>query len=195
VELSRAFASVRLFSLLFMLTQNRSIELDIVTPPKLSPVASLSKFQLTCLLLCFSIIPPAFVVSMVLFFPASPELKLEAAVRFDVSVIRPRKDPENPRILPSVVIKNPTEEVWNRIAVSINKDFFFYRPDSLKPKEEFSVPLEFFVTKSGNVAFQPGSEWVQRVTVYAQVPSAARAVSENYFNQKGEPIEAPKKTR
>ncbi len=178
-----------------MRIESESISTQSDTAPKLSPGRSLSKFQLTCLLLCFSIIPPSFVVSMVLFFPASPELKLDAKVRFDVAVIRPRKDPENPRILPSVVIRNPTDEVWNRIAVSINKDFFFYRPDSLKPNEEFTVPLEFFVTKSGNVAFQPGSEWVHRVTVYAQVPSAARAISESYFNQNAEPTEAPKKRR
>lgn len=178
-----------------MQIESESISTQSDTAPKLSPVRSLSKLQLTCLLVCFSIIPPAFVVSMVLFFPASPELKLDANVRFDVTVIRPRKDPDSPRILPSVVIKNPTDEVWNRIAVSINKDFFFYRPDSLEPQQEFSVPLEFFVTKGGNVAFQPGSEWVHRVTVYAQVPSAARAISENYFNQSGEPTEAPKKKR
>jgi len=178
-----------------MQIESQSNETVSEKPPALSPVWSLSKFQLTCLLICFSIIPPAFVVSMVLFFPASPELKLVANVRFDMAVIRPRKDPDNPRILPSVVINNPTEEVWNRIAVSINKDFFFYLPDPLAPQQEFSVPLEFFVTKSGNVAFQPGSEWVHRVTVYAQVPSAARAVSENYFDQQGKPIEPPKKTR
>ena len=178
-----------------MQIESQSSHTESENPPALSPVRSLSKFQLTCLLLCFSIIPPAFVVSMVLFFPASPELKLVANVRLDMAVIRPREDPDKPRILPSVVIKNPTEEVWNRIAVSINKDFFFYRPDSLEPQQEFSVPLEFFVTKSGNVAFQPGSEWVHRVTVYAQVPSAARAVSENYFDQQGKPTEPPKKTR
>jgi len=159
------------------------------------PVWSLSRFQLTLLLICFSIVPPAFVVSLVVLFPAAPELKLVAKIRFDVSVIRPRKDPENPRILPSVVIQNPTDEIWNRIAVSVNKDFFFYRPEALQGGDEFSIPLEFFVTKSGNVAFQPGSEWVHRVTVYAQVPSAARAVSENYFDQQGNPTEPPKKAR
>ena len=178
-----------------MQIESQSSHTESENPPALSPVRSLSKFQLTCLLICFSIIPPAFVLSMVLFFPASPELKLVANVRFDMAVIRPRKDPDKPRILPSVVIKNPTEEVWNRIAVSVNKDFFFHRSDSLEPQQEFSVPLEFFVTKSGNVAFQPGSEWVHRVTVYAQVPSAARAVSENYFDQQGKPTEPPKKTR
>jgi hypothetical protein len=158
----------------------------------LSPnVRKLTRRQLTVLLILVSSIPPLFVISMVRLFPAPREMELTAEVRFEASVHRPRRDPDNPRILPSVTIINPTQERWQKIAVSINKDFFYYHPDGLDPAGTFTIPLEFFVTKSGNVAFQPGSEWVHRVTIYAQVPSGARAISENYFTREGKSTTKP----
>lgn len=118
-----------------------------------------------------------------------PEPVLECDVKLDVMVKAPRRDPNNPRILPCVQVFNTTADRWQNISVSLNKDFFFHRPDPIEPRESFSVPLEFFVTKSGNVAFQPGSEKVTRVTVYAQIPTGARAVAEKYFDLTGKPIE------
>lgn len=153
---------------------------------------TISRFQLTALLVLISTIPPAFVVSMVAFNRPPPEPRLDVQVEFDVTVIHPRKSPDSPRILPCVKVRNPTEGTWRNIAVSLNKDFFFYYPEPLGPGEEIVAPLEFFVTKGGNVLFQPGSSSVRRVTVFAQIPDKSRAVAELYFDEDGNPEEPPK---
>ncbi len=110
-----------------------------------------------------------------------PEPKLTCQVKLDVMVKAPRLEPDNPRILPCVIVENPTDEAWRNVSVSLNREFFFHQPGVIESHGKITVPLEFFVTKSGNVAFQPGSEKVHQVTVYAQVPNGGRAISENYF--------------
>ena len=155
------------------------------------PKNPISRRQLTALLLSISLIPPLFVVSMVATHTAPPEPELNAVVTQDVTVHAPRKSPNNPRILPCLIVKNPTENSWRNVSVYLNKEFVFYHSGILEPEESFAVPLEFFVTKGGNVAFQPGSESVHQVTVFAQIPSGARAVSERFFDRNGNSIEKP----
>lgn len=155
------------------------------------PVRPISRVQLIGLL---TIIPLFFlgcVSWMWLASKPSPEPILIAKVRQEVTVHTPRRSPDSPRILPCLIIENPTTDSWRNVAISINKEFFFYPPGTLSPEQNITVPLEFFVTKGGNVAFQPGSESVHRVTIFAQIPTGARAVSENYFDKKGNPIEKP----
>jgi hypothetical protein len=141
------------------------------------------------MLLVISLVPPIFVVSMVATHRPPKEPLLRVEVGQSVKLHQPRGDRENPRLLPSLVLKNPTNEDWRNVAISLNKQFFYYHPGSFYASEEVSIPLEFFVTKGGNVAFQPGSETVHQVTVYAQIPTGARAVSENYFDSRGQRVE------
>jgi hypothetical protein len=137
-------------------------------------------------------VPPIFVVGMVASHQPPKEAELETRIELTVKLHRPRKEEENPHLLPCLDVENPTSEKWRNIAVSLNKQFYYYHPKELKQGEVLSVPLEFFVTKGGNVAFQPGSETVTQVTVYAQIPSGARAVSETYLSEKGETLPQPK---
>jgi hypothetical protein len=147
--------------------------------------------NLIMIILAISLIPPIFVVSMVATYTPPPEPRLEAKVTQNVTVHAPRKNPDSPRILPCITVENPTTENWRSVSIYLNEDFFFTRgpTDTLKAGESLNVPLEFFVTKGGNVAFQPGSESVRQVTVFAQIPSGARAVCESYFDDDGNPIE------
>lgn len=116
------------------------------------------------------------------------EPTLSVVVEHSIKLHQPRNDRENPRLLPSLTVKNPTADDWRNVAISLNKQFFFYHPGTFHASEEVFIPLEFFVTKGGNVAFQPGSEIVNQVTVYAQIPNGARAISENYFDSNGQLI-------
>lgn len=153
--------------------------------PSQYPVRPISRVNLTLLLLAISLIPPIFVISMVATHVPPPEPLLDAAVRQEVTVFTPRKSPNKPRILPCLIVENPTQVEWRNVAVSLNKEFFYYHPGTLTAGQSFTTPLEFFVTKGGNVAFQPGSESVRRATIFAQIPSGARAVSEYVFDQDG----------
>lgn len=146
-----------------------------------APHRTLSKPQLVAMLLIISLVPPIFVVSMVATHRPPKEPELSVRVEQSVKLHQPRNQANSPRLLPCLIVANPTEEAWRNVAVSLNKQFFYYHPGELKAGDEFSIPLEFFVTKGGNVAFQPGSETVQLVTVFAQIPSGARAVAEKTF--------------
>ncbi len=157
----------------------------------LPPSRPISRQKLLLLLLVISLVPPIFVVSMVATYDPPPEPLLEVKVSLNLTVHAPRKTPDSPRILPCITVENSTTEVWRNVSVYVNKDFIFSRgpTNSLEPGQSFNVPLEFFVTKGGNVAFQPGSEDVHQVTVFAQIPSGARAVREIFFDREGNRIE------
>ncbi|MDZ4851981.1 MAG: hypothetical protein SGI77_22060 [Pirellulaceae bacterium] len=155
-------------------------------PSQQYPVRAISRLKLTILLLAISIIPPAFVVTMVVSHKPPPEPRLVVKVTQDLIVHAPRNSPTSPRILPCIIVENPTAETWRNIAVSLNKEFFYYHSSTLESSQSFTVPLEFFVTKGGNVAFQPGSETVRQVTVFAQIPSGARGVRELFFDRDGQ---------
>jgi len=159
--------------------------MDPLPPP---PVRPISRRQLTSLLIAIPLLFLSAVAWMWTSLKASPEPILVAIVRQEVTVHVPRKSPDSPRILPCLIVENPTLENWRNVAISVNKEFFFYPPGTLESMQSVTVPLEFFVTKGGNVAFQPGSESVHRVTIFAQIPNGARAVSENYFDKDGKPI-------
>jgi hypothetical protein len=155
------------------------------------PSRPISRQTLLLLLLVISLVPPIFVVSMVATYDPPPEPLLDVKVTLNLTVHAPRKAPDSPRILPCLTVENPTKDVWRNVSVYVNKDFIFSRgpTETLQPTQNFNVPLEFFVTKGGNVAFQPGSERVHQVTVFAQIPSGARAVREIFFDEQGNPIE------
>ncbi len=145
------------------------------------PPRPISRLRLTLLLVIISLVPPIFVVSMVATHKPPPDPVLEVVVREEVQLHSPRISPDRPRLLPSLVVENPTDEPWRHVTIYVNKDFVFVRQEPLEPHSTFSVPLEFFVTKGGNVAFQPGSERVEQVLIFAQIPSGARAVREIHW--------------
>ncbi len=154
------------------------------------PARPINRRTLFLLLLVISLIPPIFVVSMVATYTPQPEPPLDVKVTQNLTVHAPRKTPDSPRILPCITVENPTSESWKNVSVYLNKNFIFSRgpTEALDAGQSFNIPLEFFVTKSGNVAFQPGSENVHQVTVFAQIPSGARAVCEIFFDNEGNQV-------
>jgi len=156
------------------------------------PVRPIGRRKLILLLLAISLIPPIFVVSMVATYDPPPEPHLDVKVTQNLTVHAPRKTPDSPRILPCITVENPTKDNWRNVSVYLNKDFIFSRgpTEILAAGQSLNVPLEFFVTKGGNVAFQPGSESVHQVTVFAQIPNGARAVCEIFFDRQGKPIDS-----
>lgn len=137
---------------------------------------TLSRLQLTMALIVVTLLPFCLVVLMYSTMPSFEDPELDVDV-----VIGPRAWPsdlaEDARVVPCVVLKNPTQEEWNYLNMSINHQFHFTHPDEVSAGGEVFVPLKFFHTK-GNAYFPPESQKLKTLTIYAQIPSGARAIKE-----------------
>ncbi|MEQ1826978.1 MAG: hypothetical protein ABL921_13570 [Pirellula sp.] len=108
-----------------------------------------------------------------------PEPVLPALVRIESIWITPSGNIERQRLVPCVSIKNPTDEKWNNLSVGLNEQFYGGEPKGVGPGEVVSMPLEGFIARNGSVHFPVGNRDIHLVTVFAQIPSGARAVSEH----------------
>lgn len=137
---------------------------------------TLTRTQLTLALIFITLLPFCLVVVLYTTLPRGSDPQLLALVS-----IAPRAWPSesasDARLVPSVVVENPTEQTWTNVNMSINEQFHFYHPDPIEPGEEIVVPLKFFHTK-GNQYYPPESQPLRLLTVYAQIPSGARAILE-----------------
>ncbi len=137
---------------------------------------ALSRRQLTAALILLTLLPFSLVVVL---YTTLPEIK-DPVLQVAASVgprAWPAADAVDARIVPSLILKNPTNERWGNVNLSINEQFHFTHPDEIQPGEEIFVPLKFFHTK-GNQYFPPESQELKLLTIYAQVPSGARAIVE-----------------
>ncbi len=82
-------------------------------------------------------------------------------------------------MVPCVTVKNPTQESWRNLSVGLNEQFYCSDPKELRAGEILSLPLEIFVARNGSVRFPVGNREINLVTVFAQISSGARAVSEH----------------
>lgn len=82
-------------------------------------------------------------------------------------------------MVPCVTVKNPTQESWRNLSVGLNEQFYCSDPKELRAGEVLSLPLEVFVARNGSVRFPVGNRDIKLVTVFAQISSGARAVSEH----------------
>ena len=136
----------------------------------------LTRRQLTLGLILITLIPFALVVALYVTLPSfdDPVLQVEAAVG-------PRAWPSDgapdARIVPSLILRNPTDEDWQNVNISINEMFHFAHPYPLHSGEEIFVPLKFFQTK-GSQEYPPESQALELLTVYAQIPSGAGAIAQ-----------------
>ena len=137
---------------------------------------TLSRTQLTAVLVLVTLLPFCLVVVLYSTLPEFDDPVLEVDVE-----IAPRAWPnelaENAHLVPCVVLRNPTTEPWNNVNMSVNHQFHFLHPDIIEPGSEIFVPLKFFHTK-GNANFPPESQELKELTIYAQIPSGARAIKE-----------------
>lgn len=145
---------------------------DTPEQPKLP--RTLGPVGLTVGLILLTIIPFLFVVTLYVTLPTSkdPELVVDASVG-------PRtwtsNDGTQTRLLPSLILRNPTDEQWNNVNMSINSQYYYYHPDPMEAGQVLSIPLKFFHTK-GNQFFSLENQPLNELTVYAQIPSGARAI-------------------
>lgn len=135
---------------------------------------TLSPKQLTAGLILLTLIPFFFVVILYVTLPTSPDPVLQ--VDLDVGP-RPwqSNDGSETRLLPSLVVRNSTKDEWNNVNFAINDQFYYYHAEKLKPDEQLVIPLKFFHTK-GNQFYPPESQPLKSLTVYAQIPTGARAI-------------------
>jgi hypothetical protein len=146
---------------------------------------TLSRTQLLGILLVISLVPPIFVVSMVATHEPPAEPLLEVQVQLTVELHAAKDQTKEPQLLPTLRLHNPTSDRWRNLSIGVNRQFYYYHPDFLAAGESIAIPLETFCTKGGSIMFQPGSETVKQVTVFAQLPSGARAVAEKNFGDDG----------
>lgn len=137
---------------------------------------TLTSKQLTAALILVTTLPFLLVVFL---YSSMPDYR-DPVLEVDVSVgprAWPNETAEDARIVPCVILRNPTDEAWNNLNMSINHQFHFFDPETVEPGEEIFVPLKFFHTK-GNAYFPPESQELKELTIYAQIPSGARAIVE-----------------
>lgn len=144
----------------------------------MSRVKPINRRTLIGLLVLITTLPPLFVVSFFLLHEAAPEPKLDVAVELTVMRYSKSKSEGDERLLSAVRVINTSRGDYRNVSVSLNKQFFYYHPKPLAAGANMEIPLEFFVTKGGNVKFQTGYKKVEIVTVFGQLPTNARAVAE-----------------
>ena len=113
------------------------------------------------------------------FTKPQPEPLLPALVMLDTMWIEPKDNKDARRLVPCIVIKNPTEQDWNNLSVGVNEQFYSQEPKGLISGATVSLPLEIFVSRNGSVRFPVGNREVKRATVFAQMATGARGVSEH----------------
>lgn len=147
-----------------------------LTSPTPSLPHTLSRKQLTAALILITLIPFASVVVLYTTLPIGADPVLQAGVQVAPRAW-PHADAPEARLVPCVILRNPTEDAWRNVNMSINKQFHFFHPETLAAGEEIFVPLKFFHTK-GNAFFPPESQTLKLLTIYAQIPSGRRAILE-----------------
>ena len=143
------------------------------TPLNQPPGLQLSRRWLTISLIAVTLIPLTLAATVWLAIPESPEPELAVEV-----VLEPVPWPPEGtdiRLMPGVRIHNSTKEAWTNVSMAINKQFYFYCPESVPGESDFRVPLAFFRT-SGNQPYRPTIVPMKMLTVYAQLPSGQRAI-------------------
>lgn len=145
---------------------------DPANPPQLP--RTLGPVGLTVGLIVLTLVPFLFVVTLYATLPTSMDPVLEVDAK-----VGPRtwtsNDGTQTRMLPSLVLKNPTSESWRNVNMSINGQYYYYHPDAVSSGQELTIPLKFFHTK-GNQFFSLENQPLNELTIYAQIPSGARAI-------------------
>lgn len=122
--------------------------------------------------------------------PPTSETPLPAAPRFEdfVQIDQFQALPASERediieqarkgdFVPSIIVKNESEEDWNNVGVSINRTFDFFSSEPLAAGDEREFLLHQFQTRQGDM-FRPLNYQIRELKVSARVASGARALYE-----------------
>lgn len=156
------------------MTTTASTKPETPAAKKHMPGRTLSRAQLTLALIFVTLIPFGLVVFLYTQMPDYRDPVLDADVAIAPRAWPSEADP-NARVVPCLVLTNPTQDEWRELNMSINDQFHFFDPDPVPPGKEVHVPLKFFHTK-GNQFYPPDRQELKSVTIYAQIPSGARAI-------------------
>jgi hypothetical protein len=137
-----------------------------------------NRLSLTCFIALCILIPVSFGLGLALWMEKIPEPPLNALVRMDVMWITAKSAQDPQRLVPAISVRNTTEESWRNLSIGINKQFYAQEPKGIPAGESITLPLEAFVARNGSVRFPPDQQDVKHVTVFAQIGTGARAVSE-----------------
>ncbi len=143
----------------------------------MQPKRTLNATQLTFLMVLPIAVPVGCGLLLSFFTPRIPEPTLPALVKLDSIWIG--EDSPDRRLVPCISVKNPTVTDWKNLLVGLNEQFYCEMPKGVAAGQVFSVPLEAFVARNGSVHFPVGNRDIKLVTVFAQIESGARAVSEH----------------
>jgi len=142
------------------------------------PGITLNRRSLTLLIALSILIPVGYGLGLALWMRKIPEPPLEAQVRLDVMWIEPKTDRQAQRLVPAISVRNTTMESWRNLSIGLNKQFYAQEPKGIQSGQTITLPLEAFVARNGSVRFPPDQQDVKHVTVFAQIDSGARAVSD-----------------
>lgn len=140
---------------------------------------TITSIQLTILMVVLIGVPIGCGLLLSFFTPRMPEPTLPALVKLDSMWVPPDEKAEARRLVPCVSVKNPTKFAWRNLSIGLNSQFYIQMPKGIPEGESISVPLEVFVARTGSVTFPGGNREVKVVTVFAQIETGARAVSEH----------------
>ena len=142
------------------------------------PGITLNRRSLTLLIALSILIPVGYGLGLALWMRKIPEPPLEAQVRLDVMWIEPKTDRQAQRLVPAISVRNTTMESWRNLSIGLNKQFYAQEPKGIPSGQTITLPLEAFVARNGSVRFPPDQQDVKHVTVFAQILTGARAVSD-----------------
>lgn len=145
------------------------------SPPTQLP-RTLTRTQLTAVLVLVTMIPFFLVVGLWFSLPTTPEPVLNADVRVG-PMAWPNEGAPDARLVPCMILRNPTQDEWQNINLAINEQFYYFHPDPLLGGGQIHIPLKFFHTK-GNQFYPPEKQKLKLITIYAQTPDGARAILE-----------------
>jgi hypothetical protein len=137
---------------------------------------TLTRTQLTAALILVTLVPFLLVVALWYSLPNHPEPTLPAEVRVGPAAWTNGNTSEA-RLVPCVILRNPTADTWENINMSINDQFHFFQPNPLPGGGQIEIPLKFFHTK-GNQYYPPEKQQLKELTIYAQIPDGSRAIWE-----------------
>jgi hypothetical protein len=139
---------------------------------------TLNRRSLTLLIALSILIPVSCGLGLALWTRKIPEPPLHAVVRMDVMWMEPKSERQATRLVPAISVRNTTQESWRNLSIGLNKQFYAQEPQGIPAGGTVTLPLEAFVARNGSVRFPPDQQDVKHVTVFAQIQTGARAVSE-----------------
>jgi hypothetical protein len=128
--------------------------------------------------LMFLLVAGPIALGLYLFVSGEPqgEPPLLAEIQFETTWVG--TDTENPRLVPSIRVKNLVDHPLSKLSIGLNRQFYSTGNGTVDALGEVSVPLESFIARNGSVRFPVGKREIKTVIVMAQIESGARGISE-----------------